>query len=281
LNSARKYLAAALAVVVVLAGLSFASAASLPLNGGVQSAAVATHPCPGTATATATTGSGITFSAASVTVPAGCAGKLLTVRMTSGATLLTGTATAAGSGATVVALAPTNYDATLAWTLSNTVDGWDLPTTWSFTPPPFWCTVLPVGSAATCTVAVTIFTGIKTGGTGVATYYDVVVTTTSAAYVQWQVSFNLDDPFYGTRPTRLGNSTLDNYNDGGTTWNGTTNNVTRQTACTAIPRLNVTGNNTGGTNNFQNVRNDRVRKFSLTVDLNVAGYFDVLYPGCT
>jgi hypothetical protein len=281
LNSARKYLVAAFAAVVLLVGLSFASAASLPLNGGVQSAAVATHPCPGTATATAATGSGITFSAASVTVPAGCGGKLLTVRMTSGATVLTGTATAAGSGATVVALAPTNYDATLAWTLSNTVDGWNLPTTWSFTPPPFWCTVLPVGSAATCTAAVTIFTGVKPGGSTTATYYDVVVTTTSTAYVQWQVSFSLDDPFYGTRPTRLGNSTLDNYSDGSTNWDGTTNDVTRQTACTAIPRLSVTGDNNGGNNNFQNVKNNRVRQFSLVVNRTEAGYFDVLYPGCT
>jgi hypothetical protein len=157
--------------------------------------------------------------------------------------------------------------------------GWDLPTT--DTTPAIWCTVVSGGVAgATCTATVTIFTGIKSGGTSSATYYDVVVTTTSTSNVLWEVGFNLDHAYYGSRATSLGNSTLDGYNDGATAWNGTTNDVTRQSACIAIPVLLVRGDDTGGTNNFKNVVNNRVRQFSLVVNRTEAGYFDVINPEC-
>jgi hypothetical protein len=277
----RRSLIAAVFALGVLATASFGSAAALGVNGGFLGTYSATHPCPGTATVTPTTGSAITFSAVGVTVPAGCAGRTLKLTMISGSTVLSGTATVAVSGATVVSFAPTTYNALSSWTIAAVVDGWNLPTTWSFTPPPFWCTVVTTGSTATCTATVTIFVGTKPGGSSSATYYDVVVTTTSTSYVQWEVGFYLDSPFYGARPTRLGNSTLDGYNDGRTNWNGTNNAVTRQSACSVIPLLTVRGNNTGGGNNFRDVRNDRVRQFSLVVNQTAAGYFDVLSPGCT
>jgi hypothetical protein len=174
--------------------------------------------------------------------------------------VLTGTATVAASGATVVTFAPpTTYSAISSWTIAAVVDGWNLPTTWSFTPPQIWCTVVTAGSSATCTATVTLFYGTKPGGSGPANYYDVVVTTTSASYVQWEAGFNLDNAFYGSRPTDLGNSGLDGYNDGGTTWIGTNNDVTRQSACSALPALTVRGDNVGGGNNFRDLRNNRVR----------------------
>jgi hypothetical protein len=172
------------------------------------------------------------------------------------------------------------FRTTAANIFSATVDGWELPIAWNTTlMPPIWCTVLD-SSTETCTATVTIFTGIKPGGGTVATYYDVVVTTTSTANVLWEVGFYLDHTYYGSRATRLGNSTLDAYNDGTTAWNGTTNGVTRQSACAAIPVLLVRGNNTGGGNNFQSVLNSRPRQFSLVVNRTEAGYFDVISPTC-
>jgi hypothetical protein len=291
LTRARKLLTAAAAVAVVLVGLSFASAAGLSVSGGSISAAAATHPCPGTATATAptgtatatvATGSGLTYLTASVTVPAGCAGKMVTLRMTSGATVLTGTAAVNASNVAAVSFAPTTYNATSAWTILAVVDGWDLPTTWSFTLPPIWCTVTN-STTATCTATVTLFTGLKPGGTASASYYDVVVQTTSASWVQWEVGFNLGSTFYGGVPSRLGNADTDGYDDGDLHWGqgGDVNDISRISACSAKPVLSVVGIDSGDSgDHFYNIRNDRERRFSLVLNRTEAGYFDVVSPGC-
>jgi len=291
LTRARKLLTVALVAAALLAGVSLASAASLPLDGGILTSATATHPCPGTATATAATGSGPTYSAASVTVPAGCTGKQLAVRMTSGATVLTGTATVTASNVAVVSFAPTTYNATSAWTILAIVDGWNLPTTWSFTLPPIWCTVVSGGdTGATCTATVAL--RYDTGRA--AWYYDVVVTTTSTQWLVWEVGFSLSNSIYGSVPTTLGNSTLDVYSDGQVTWNtayhstswwsgwSAINDVVRTSNCSTLPgSLLVRGENNGPSDDlFQQLRDTRARQFSLVVNISQQGYYDVVSPGC-
>lgn len=117
-------------------GLVVANAASLQVQSGTLGAQVSDHPCSGTAAATAATGSGTTYSAVSIiTVPSGCAGKELFLTLLNGSTVLrSGTANVAGSGATTVTFTGT-YTATSSLTVQAVVDGWNLPTTWTFTPP--------------------------------------------------------------------------------------------------------------------------------------------------
>jgi len=128
---------------------------------GVQ---VSGHPCSGTATATAATGSGTTYSAVSITVPSGCAGKELFLTLLNGSTVLrSGTATVAGSGATTVTFTGT-YTATSSLTVQAVVDGWNLPTTWSFTPPVSYptCQVYRlVGGVETARPGTCTVTGLK------------------------------------------------------------------------------------------------------------------------
>ena len=282
MTRARKLRMAALAAVVVLAGVSFASAAGLSLNGGTLSSAAVSHPCSGTATATAATGSGFTYSAVSVTVPVGCAGKALSLTLLNGSTVLrSGTATVAGSGATTVTFTGT-YTASSSLTVLAVVDGWNLPTTWSFTLPPIWCTVTN-STTATCTATVTLFTGFKPGGTASASYYDVVVQTTSASWVAWEVGFNLGNTFYGGVPSRLGNADTDGYDDGDLHWgqDGDVNDISRISACSAKPVLSVVGIDSGDQDDhFHNIQNNRERRFSLVLNRLENGYSDVVSPSC-
>jgi hypothetical protein len=289
LTRARKLLTVALVAAALLAGVSLASAASLPLDGGILTSATATRPCPGTATATAATGSGPTYSAVSVTVPAGCANKRLDVTLLNGSTVLrSGTAPVASSGATTVTFTGT-YTASSSLTVLAIVDGWNLPTTWSFTLPPIWCTVVSGGDAgATCTATVAL--RYDTGRA--AWYYDVAVTTTSAQWLVWEVGFSLSNSFYGSVPTRLGNSILDVYNDGHVNWDTTQqggwygwwaiNDVVRTSNCSTLPgSLLVRGENNGPSDDlFQQLRDIRARQFSLVVNISQQGYYDVDSPGC-
>lgn len=289
MNRSRRLLAAAVTVAAVLGAISFASAASLPLTGPILTAATVPHPCPGTAAATAATGSGLTYSAASVTMPAGCTGKLLTLRMTSGTTTLTGTATVSGSGATVVGFVPaTTYNATLAWAIQATVDGWNLPTTWSFTLPHIWCTVVTTGSTATCTATVTLVTRPNPESGVIRDYYDVVVQTDSDTYVRWEVGFQLDHAFYGGAPDSLGNSNFDLFWDGSTTWSQGSNYTPTTVAaragqCEELPVLRVRGNSSyrwgDWQNDFRDVRSDRERHFTFVLNLT-GDYDDVVYHNC-
>lgn len=223
-----------------------------------------------------------------MTVPAGCAGKLLTLTMTSGATVLTGTATVAGSGATVVSFAPITYNATSAWTILAVVAGWNLPTTWSFTPPHIWCTVVTTGSTATCTATVTLATRLNPVSGVMRDYYDVVVRTDSAAYVRWEVGFQLDHAFYGGAPDSLGNSNFDVFYDGSTTWSQAPNYTPTTVAaragqCAELHVLRVRGNSSyrqgDRLNDFRDVRYDRERHFTFVLNLD-GDYDDVVYHNC-
>jgi hypothetical protein len=144
------------------------------------------------------------------------------------------------------------------------VDGWAVPTTYSYTPH-IWCTVLSGTGTCTATVA------LRTTGAGIK-YWDVDVTATGNTWREWEVGFNLDHPFYGGRPTRMDNSDLDTYD------------VERASACADVPTFRVNGPGSGNTaNNFRSVRNTAAREFSLVVDPPEqywADYSDLLAPGC-
>lgn len=162
-----------------------------------------------------------------------------------------------------------------------TINGWPVAATWTYTPA-IWCTVISGGSSgATCAATVKVANEKKTGGASYATYYDVVVQTTSTKALTWEVGFNLLSSFYGGVPTRLGNSTLDGYSDDLTTWDGTpANNVTTQGTCSA-GQLRVRGTSAGpAKNKFETVSSARQRQFSLVADAPLAGFNDVLAAGC-
>jgi len=124
---------AALAAVVVLAGVSFASAASLPLDGGVLTSANLTHPCAGTLAAT-TPPTSIPVSTVTITPPAACVGRTVAVTVVAGAEQRQGTATAPASGSVTVTL-DGSYTPSTSTQVTSVVDGWDLPTGWTYLPP--------------------------------------------------------------------------------------------------------------------------------------------------
>lgn len=275
----------ALAVVLLLALVSTASmgsAASLTVRGGVIDTFTSTRPCADGATATAATAGTAAQTQVRLTVPPTCVGRSVQVTVVDAAGVARSSAavpmTTGTQSITVGA-----YTATPTLQVRATVDGWNLATSWSWTPPTphVWCTAT-TGPGTTCSASLTL----RTTAEGVR-YWDVVVTTTSASYVRWEVSIDTAHPFFGGLvPTRLGNSDLDTYNDGQTTW-GTgflqgVNDVVRQN-CGAAP-LRVVGINATapfqGGNNFRDVRNNRERRFSIVVDELQAGYDDLKSPGC-
>lgn len=132
------------AVAGVLATTAVASAARMDVAGGSLTSFVAGHPCAGSATTTAGPVTGGSATAVAVTPPAGCAGRPLQVTVLSGSTVLaSGAATVAASGATSVPVGA--YAPSASLTVRAVVDGWALPTTWSYSPPgnPFGtCTVV-------------------------------------------------------------------------------------------------------------------------------------------
>jgi len=172
-----------------LLATSFASAAGLSLSGGSISVVASTHPCPETATATAVTGSGTTYSAVSITVPNGCGGRALSLTLLNGTTVLrSGTATVAASGATTVTFTGT-YTASSSLTVRAAVGGWDLPTTWAFTPPALpalSCAPVDPSVTATCTLVIDRW---NFWGNGYR--LDFRVTTASTTAFEWEVRLDL------------------------------------------------------------------------------------------
>lgn len=196
------------ALLVVLAGgalvgvVRTASAAQLAVDGGALTATTVTHPCPGTAAATAATVSGSSASGVAVIVPDGCATRTLDVTVLSGSTVVASGSTPVTSGTTTVPVGA--YTPTASMTVLAVVDGWDLPVTWSYTPPatgPVSCRV-PADSSVTCTA--TMGSGSQWGWPTVTTFNRFVqVTTSSAKPVVWEVTFHLDDPAWPVRASRL------------------------------------------------------------------------------
>ncbi len=111
----------------------------------------------------------------------------------------------------------------------------------------------------------------------------MTVTTTSTTPVPWQVTILMSHPDLPGVPTYLGNSTLDGYSDGATTWSSTgyPNDVQRVSACADSPVLVVSGKPSGPTDNrYETVVAGRARLFSLVLNQNQARYTDVFSRGC-
>ncbi len=271
----RRRLLAMSVLLLAAAGLGLASASTLGVGSPEIAAESVTHPCTGAVSATPAQQNRSKYRGIAFTLPSGCGSRTVQVALKDGNNWRTGTSTFASSG--IVTLNNT-YTALTSMTIVATIDGWTLPVTWSYAP--VTCAV-PTGEA-TCDAGVTIFTGNKPGG-GYFTYYDVVVTTTSTTPVPWQVTILMSYPDYPGVPTYLGNSTLDGFNDGVTTWSGTgnVNDVDRISACSDSPVLVVAGRPSGPINNrFENVVAGRQRNFSLVLNYNSGTYTDVFSPGC-
>jgi len=272
----------AVLVLAFVAALGVASASSLGVTSGERTTTAATTPCPGTATvqpATPTTSAGTQFSAVKVILPAGCTGaRDVQIAFRQGSTNYTGSGQITGSGLVTMSSA---YTAAATATLWATVGGWNLPATWAYLPTT--CTI-PGDTTATCSTALTVFVGSKPGG-GSFTYYDIVISTTSTTPVAWEATILMAHPSLPGAPTRLGNSTLDGYSDGVTTWSatGAINDVRRTSSCSAAPAiLTVAGKPSGPVgNSFDTVVAGRDRKFSLVLNYNQVPYYDVYFPGCT
>lgn len=270
------------AVIVVLAALGLASAASLGVTSRNRTSTSATAPCTGAASAlpvSPTNAAATQFNAVQVTLPPGCGQRQVQVALRSGttnrtsaATTITGTGTVPMSG---------TYTASTTLTIWATVDGWDQPITWSYETSD--CRV-PGNPDARCDSVITVFTGSKPGG-GSFTYYDVAVTTDSTTPVPWEVTIRTSHPNLPAAPTRLGNSTLDGYNDGVTTWAGTgpANDVRRVSNCSTAPAsITVAGRVAGPVgNSFETVVAGRTRLFSVVLNYNQVPYYDLFAPGCT
>lgn len=283
----RRYLALAVAVVAV-AGLGLASATGLGVAGTGVDGSSAAAPCDGTAVATPVGAIDVQpgqpgYAGVSVELPSGCAGSHpVQVTLLQGATPVV---SASGAVAGIATLATSAYYAQQVTDAVATIDGWDLPLTWSFTPP---ATCQVTSGSGECAAGVTLWTGQRNGGSSSALYFDVWVTTTSTSWVTWTVTFDLTHPYYGTAVTALGNSDLDDYYDGWTHFSSSNpvNDVHRVGACSTS--LVVTGDGSGlvsGSNNrnvrnFSLVRDDHARYFSLVVNRTETGYYDVFSPQC-
>lgn len=144
----KRMFVALLVVLGVLATATVGQAAQLTLTGGRLGTFGATQPCPGTATAVPSAAGGAGFTAVSLTLPSAlCSGATLRLAVRNGTTRIAqGQAVVTGSTATVTGL---SYAAASTYTVSATVDGWGLPTTWSYTPPPATSGPITAGNANT------------------------------------------------------------------------------------------------------------------------------------
>lgn len=284
----RALVACGLILAMGLTAMAPASAAQLVLAGGQHPSYAASTRC-NEAVAVTTPSTSDTTSFVQVSgITAACTGSLFVrVYDSNGTSRATGTATvAAGGGSQAVTMSPA-FAPSQTDKVSVTIATWPVAATWTYTLPPIWCTLVRGSSGSTCTATVTFFHGTKPGGSGVADYYDVVVTTNSTTPARWTVTFNLAHSVYGTVPAQLGNSILDAFSDGLTTWDANhngkktpPNDVTTQGSCSA-GQLTVAGTAAAdGSNDFRDVTNNRPRKFSLVVNQAPAGYGDVLNGGC-
>ena len=276
----RRRAVAAAVVAFAAAGAMLASASSLGVQGGTLSASTVTHPCSGTATASpvgSTDWYNPGYAGLAITLPAGCGNAAVDVTVLSGATVVAaGLGTVSGSG--TVTTSPVFTDPNI--TVKATVSGWDLPVTYSYTPP---ATCRLVSGTGACSAAVTLWTGQRPGGSSSALYFEVWVTTTSSSWVPWEVTFDLANAYYPVTVTRLGNSDLDSYRDSNNvTWSSTSNlnDVYRQGACSSQLSVRGLDNSSNNYRDFSKVRSSTPRFFALVVNRTETGYYDVLSPGC-
>jgi hypothetical protein len=194
---------AVLALVAITAGL--ASASSLTVRGGVLTTATATRPCADGATATGPTTTTANQTGVRITVPASCVGRTVQATVVDAAGVAHSSAPTVMTAATLT-LPVSGYVGTSSLVVRATVDGWNLTTTWSYTPPLPMASCRVIATGATCTADVTLARrSVLFFGTF--DYYDVQVS--GNAGLAWEITLNLDHPGYGSVPTRLGNSVLD------------------------------------------------------------------------
>lgn len=276
----RRRAVAAAVVAFAAAGAMLASASSLGVTGGSLSADTVEHPCSGTATA-APVGStdyyNPGYAGLAMTMPSGCGNVAVDVTVLSGTTVVAdGLGMVSGSGTVTTSPVFTTPNVTV----QATVDGWNLPVTYSYTPP---ATCRLTSGTGTCSAAVTLWTGQRPGGASSALYFEVWVTTTSTAWVPWEVTFDLANSYYPVTVTALGNSDLDSYTDAGNVaWSstGNINDVYRQGACSSQLAVRGEDRSTNNTRDFSKVRASTPRFFALVVNRTETGYSDVLSTTC-
>ncbi len=223
----RRPLVALLLAVAVVGTATLGSAATLTVNAASISTFTVTHPCPGNATAVPAGASGTQFTGVTVTLPStACNGRVVHVTVLNGTTVVRqGQATVVGATATVAGMAA--YTAQSGYTVRATVSGWNLPTTWSYTPP-------PVSLVATC----------RTTHPNATCAADVVLRPNPG----WTTGYDLDITIRDTRT--IGNSnayawTIEiDFSSLGYPFVPTAANATglvRQSTCAARPVLTMTG----------------------------------------
>lgn len=233
----RRVVMGGLAVVVALGAIGVvtlggASAASLTVGGATITAVTVAHPCPGTLAATtpSTTGS---VSTVQVTPPAACAGRTVAVAVSDGTVVRQGTALAPASGSVTVALDGA-YVPGVATTVAATVDGWSLPTTWSYVPgvrPAIRCWTSD--PARPCSASVTVRDAWSSGYN-----LDITITDTRATNannpVPWTIEIDFSNARYPFVPNALEGSGV----------------VPAANACGARPVMTFTGVTTWGEHNM-------------------------------
>ncbi|WP_421732299.1 hypothetical protein [Cellulomonas sp.] len=195
--------ALALAVVVVLlaffATVAPASAARLTVASKARAYAMTTPRCtngPLTVVPTGTANAQGQFTSVRVTGITGTActtGRVIMYRSTAPATILfgaTGTVSAGALTATSTAFTP---PASAGGSVFVTLNGWAVPATWAYTPPPppLLSCITPDDLSVGCTATVSSGTA---WGTPLSDYLGTVtISTTSRTAVRWQLTINLSD----------------------------------------------------------------------------------------
>jgi hypothetical protein len=194
-----------LALVVVLlaffATVDPASAASLKLVGKQRAYAMTAPRCangPLTVAPSGTPNAAGQFTAVRVTGITGTAcstGRVIVYRSTTPATILFGATGTVSSGAlTATSATPFTPPASAGGSVFVTLNGWAVPATCVYAPPPpplVSCTT-PYNPTATCTATVT--GGSEWGYPTTTDYLGTVrISTTSTTAVRWQVTMNLSD----------------------------------------------------------------------------------------
>ncbi|WP_372595066.1 hypothetical protein [Actinotalea sp.] len=270
----------ALGAVLVLGALGLASASTLGITSRGPAVVTASSPCSGTARvepAVPTSSAQVTTSAVRVDLPTGCTGShTVQVALDTGNGIATGSGLISSGGTIDVGQV---YTATTTMPVTTTLDGWSMTSTWSF--PIAACTV-PGSTTATCEVALT-----WTGGPNLSGNANLpaafTVSTTSTTPVAWQVTIWTSR--MGNPLNRMGNSSVDGYSDGLTTWSSSGNvNDVDAVWCSKISGsagIAVEGRPSGPANNrFETVVAGRDRYFLVMVNGPQSGA-DIRVASCS
>jgi hypothetical protein len=208
----KRLVVALLVVLAALASATVGHAAAISVTSRSIASFVVQHPCPGLATAVPSSPSGSTFTGVTVTLPsAACAGRTVKLTVLNGATVVAQTAGVVVSGAVATFTTPA-YTAAAGYTVRAIVDGWNLPTTWSYT-----SAVQPFTPGN----PVTVVQSITWSTIGTAQCATVTVTTTTSSPSRWLVNLNIAGaPFNGATTGYVVNSGQVAFSPSATPQNG-------------------------------------------------------------